>query len=148
MRIDENGTDWNSFWNGFKNFFSNVGQWINNNIFQPAENFFSDTIYQGLIVPAWDWFTKTAIPAVGGFFTQTIPDFWRGLQIDIFNSLSSVLTKLQTSFYDFAELIQSNSLINLLIFVGGIGLSKFGFIPGLLLSSLSYWAYLVNTSRG
>ena len=65
---DPTGTSWNSFWQDVGDWFKDTGRKI--------KNFFVNDVYDGVIKPAVNWITDTAAPAVGNFFTNTIPDFF------------------------------------------------------------------------
>ena len=73
MFTDPNGTN---FLNDIRNFFNRIGNWINKNILKPIGDFFSGTVYEKVLKPAWDWVANTALPAIGNFFTKTVPNFF------------------------------------------------------------------------
>lgn len=54
MRRDASGKSWNSFWKGVGNWFNDTWQWINENIFQPIGNFFSNTIPNFFVNTIWN----------------------------------------------------------------------------------------------
>ena len=72
MAIDPDGT-------------TSVGDW-----FKKAGNkikhFFVDDVYGGVIKPSIDWITDTAAPAVGNFFTNTLPNFFTNTIPDFFEN--------------------------------------------------------------
>ena len=78
MYFDINGYSWNSFWNGVGNWFKGVGNSI--------KGFFVDDVYGGVIKPSIDWITNTAAPAVGNFFTNTLPNFFTNTIPDFFEN--------------------------------------------------------------
>ena len=51
MFTDPNGTN---FLNDIRNFFNRIGNWINKNILKPIGDFFSGTVYEKVLKPAWD----------------------------------------------------------------------------------------------
>ena len=111
-----------------------VGTWVENNIIDPMKKGFS---------------------AIENFFKSTLPNWWNGTVVPWWNQIKfdvgmwveSWAKPLEEEMYQFAELWQTNPLINLIMFVGVIGLAPFGFFPSFILSAISFWAYLVNSSR-
>ena len=81
MNIDPNGSSWKSQWKLFKETMKLVGKNI--------KSFFVDDVYGGVIKPAWDWISGTAAPAVGNFFTKTLPDWWNNFALNGFKHLFS-----------------------------------------------------------
>ena len=69
MFTDPNGTN---FLNDIRNFFNRIGNWINKNILKPIGDFFSGTVYEKVLKPAWDWVANIALPAIGNFFVDTL----------------------------------------------------------------------------
>lgn len=68
MAVDPEGTSLESFLQNVGAFFTGIGDAI--------KNFFVEDVYGGVIKPAVDWIGNVAAPAVGDFFTKTIPDFF------------------------------------------------------------------------
>ena len=159
-RYDSTGNSWNSFWKGVGNWFVKAGKSIG--------NFFTKTIpnwWNGSVVPWWNnnispilsnvfsfdgikhFFSGNVEGTLYAYLKNKVRNWWNNISFEIYPWTAPWMTSIENVMYNFAELIQTNPLINLVLFVGGVVLSGAGFFPGFLLSALSYGAYIVNSFR-
>ena len=150
MCIDENGDSWDSFCKGVKNFFTRD---IPNFFTKTIPNWWNNDVVPFFTRDVPDWWDKTKIKvgtwvenniidpmkkgfsAIENFFKSTLPNWWNGtvvpwwnqIKFDVGMCVESWFKPLEEEMYQFAELWQTNPLINLIIFVGVIGLAPFGF---------------------